>query len=485
MGSMINRNSFFSAFRWSYAEQLLSQVISLIISIVLARLIEPGAFGTLAIVNSFIAIANAMTLTGFGSALIQKEDASDTDFSSVVYFSLLIAVTAYGIIWCLSPGIAAFFADPLITDVLRVFSFILITASFNTVQRAYIARRMQFKLFFIAGLGAAVVSGGLGIFFAYQGYGVWALIVEYLSRSVFNIIILWILSGWRPRALFSIESIKGIYRFGSRIIISSLADAVYQQLRSFAIGKKYTAADLAYYDRGRQFPSILITNIDTTLANVLMPALSRIQDDKIRVKYIIRRAIRTSSVILFPLLVGMAACAEDFVTLLLTDKWLPCVPYMQVLCMSLMMKPMITSGLQGILAIGQSRAYMWLQLTQKAVGIIVLLGTILFFKSPFYIAIGEIAAYLLFLFVSAIPYKRCLNYTIYEQLSDIVPQFILAIIMGAAVHYIRIFGFGSVQTLFLQIVTGGIFYICAAFILKMDSFIYILDFSLTFIRKKR
>ena len=398
---MINRKSFFSAFKWSYAEQLLSQMISLVISIVLARLVEPEAFGTLAIVNSFIAIANAVTLTGFGSALIQKEDASDTDFSSVVYFSLLIAVSAYGIIWFLSPVAADFFANPLITDVLRVFALILITASFNTVQRAYIARKMQFRLFFTAGLWAAVISGASGIFFAYQGLGVWALIIEYLSRSVLNIIVLWILSGWKPKAVFSIESIKGIYRFGGRIIISSLADAVYQQLRSFAIGKKYTGEDLAHYDRGKQFPSVLITNIDTTIANVLMPALSRIQNDKIRIKYIIRRSIRTSSVILFPLLTGLAVCAENFITLILTEKWLPCVPYMQALCIALMIKPMITSGLQGILAIGQSRVYMWLQMMQKAVGIVVLLGTILFFNSPFYIAIGETAAYLLFLFLSA------------------------------------------------------------------------------------
>jgi O-antigen/teichoic acid export membrane protein len=480
----ITKKKVLSGFSWTYAERMLAQAVSFVVSIILARLLEPEAYGTLALVNVFIGIASALALTGFGSALIQKKEADNVDFSSALFFSFGISLLVYAIIFFCAPLIASFFSTESIIPLIRVFSLSIVIASINTVQHAYVIRNMQFKFFFLSTLFGSIASGIVGIFLAYYGHGVWALVVQYLTNSIINTIVLAFISEWKPKLTFSLSSIKSIYSFGWKVIVSSVVDAIYRQLRSLAIGKKYEKTDLAYYDKGLQFPSLLITNIDTSIANVLMPAISSVQDDSGRVKEMVRRSIKTSSTILFPLLIGLAVCAKPIVIILLTDKWVPSVPYMQLLCIALMMKPMQTANMQGILAIGRSDVYLRIQMIQKLIGIVVIAITVFCFKTVIAIAVGEIVAYLLFAIINVLPNRRLLGYTLKEYIADIMPQMVLAIIMGVIVTAVTVLNLSIWPALILQIFTGAIVYIALAWVLRLDSFTYLLNLLRSYVKTK-
>lgn len=483
--NVATRKSIFSGFGWSYAERMLAQIVSFAVSVVLARLLGPEVYGTLSLVNIFISIASAIALTGFGSALIQRKEADNLDFSSALYFSFGISVAAYTVLFLAAPLIAHFFDAESIIPVLRVLSLSLVIASVNTVQHAYVIRKMQFRLFFISTVCGSVVSATVGILMAYNGYGVWALVTQYLSNSIINVVVLAFISGWQPEMHFSLSRIKTIYSFGWKIVAASAVDAIYRQSRSLAIGKKYTASDLAFYDKGLQFPSLLITNIDTSIANVLMPAISSIQDDRQRVKEMVRRSVKTSSTILFPLLIGLAVCSEPVVLILLTKKWASCIPYMQLLCLALMIKPIQTANLQGILAIGRSDTYLWLQLLEKAVGVIIIALTVVFFSSPLAIAAGEIAAYVLFAVINVYPNKKLLNYSLREQFQDIIPQMILAVCMGVIVSVLSLTSLSMPLTLVLQTVIGASIYIGGARALKIESFMYLWNLIKAYLTTKK
>lgn len=473
-----------SGFSWTYAERMLAQIVSFIVSIILARLLDPESYGTLALINVFIGIASALALTGFGSALIQKKEADNIDFSSALFFSFAISLIVYITIFFCAPIIASFFSIESIVPIIRVFSLSIVIASINTVQHAYVIRNMQFKFFFLPTLFGSIVSGVVGIFLAYYGYGVWALVVQYLTNSMINTIVLAFISEWKPEITFSISSIKSIYGFGWKVIVSSVVEAIYRQMRSLAIGKKYAKTDLAYYDKGLQFPSLLITNIDTSIANVLMPAISSVQDDSRRVKELVRRSVKTSSVILFPLLIGLAVCAKPIVIILLTDKWVPSVPYMQLLCIALMMKPIQTANMQGILAIGRSDVYLQIQTIQKLLGVVIIAITVFCFNSVIAIAVGEIIAYLIFAFINVFPNKKLLGYTIKEYIADIMPQMALSIIMGVIVTAITVLSLSILTTLLLQIFLGAVIYIVMAWGLRLDSFTYILNLLRSYVKVK-
>lgn len=476
----------FKIFGWSYAERLLSQGTSFLVSIFLARLLEPEAYGILALANIFIAIVNAATLTGFGSALIQKKEATNTDFSSTLFFSLLVGIAAYAFLYFSAPLIAGFLSpEPLLVPVIRAAALTLITAAVNTVQHAYVIRKMEFRLLFIASVWGNLLSAVIGLFLAFRGFGVWALVAQTLSKSIADIIALVFISSWRPKLVFSLDSIRQVYGFGWKIIASSVADAVYGQLRSLVIGKKYTTADLAYYDKGLQFPNLLISNIDTSLAQVLMPALSRVQDDLSEVRGVARRAMKISSVVLFPLLIGLMVCAEPVILLLLTEKWAPCIPYLRLLCLALMMKPVQTANIQALLAIGRSDIYLKIQLAQKCIGVGMIVLTVLCFSTPVAIAAGEVVSYLLFACINAVPNRKYLDYSIRDQLRDTVPQLLLAIVMGGAVSLLALLPLPSLPLLVFQVVSGAVIYISLARLLRLEAFMYLWELLFAYLKNRR
>ena len=469
------KKSTMSSFAWAFAERAGTQVASFIVSIVLARLLGPKTLGLLALANIFISIMNAVTNTGFGTALIQKKDADNLDFSSTLYFSMATGVFAYIVLFIAAPFIAKFFNVPKVCPVIRVMSIGFIFSSANVVQRAYVIRKMQFRLFFYSSIFVSVFSAIVGISMAYLGFGVWALVAQQLTKSVVDIIVLAIMSDWRPKLIFSINRIKIIYGFGWKVLVSAVLEAVYQRLRNLVIGKFYDEEALAFYDKGLQFPNLLVTNIDTTIANVLVSAESKVQDTLEKVKNMSRKSVQVSSTLLFPLLLGLMACADNVVPLLLGNKWNPCIPYIKILCIALMMMPVQTANMQGFLAIGKSDVYLRIKLIQKIVGTLVIVLALILSKSPISIAYSELVAYILFAAIMFVPNKKHLDYSAKEQLSDLIPQLLAAILMVAVVLCVPFVLKNRIICLTVQVLSGAAVYIGVSYLFKLPGFMYLFN----------
>lgn len=323
-------------FLWRFAERCGAQLVTFIVSIVLARILAPEDYGQIALITVFTTIMQVFVDSGLGTALIQKKDADDLDFSSVFYFNFAVCLVLYGVMFVAAPFIAAFYDDATLTPLVRVISLTIVISGVKGIQQSYVSRNMLFKRFFFATLGGTIFSAFLGIGFAYAGFGVWAIVVQQLSNTTIDTLILWLTVKWRPKKMFSWQRLKGLLTFGWKLLASSLLNTVYNNLRSLIIGKLYSSADLAYYNQADKFPNVIVSNINSSIDSVLLPTMASAQDDHVRVKAMTRRAIKTSTYIMAPLMMGLAFCAEPVVRLVLTDKWLPCVPFLRIFCITYM-----------------------------------------------------------------------------------------------------------------------------------------------------
>ena len=313
------KSKVFKGLCWKFGERVSAQLITLVVSIVLARILTPHDYGVVAIVMIFIAIANVFVSSGFGNALVQKKNADNLDFSSVFYINIGVGVVLYAVLFLTAPLIASFYGMPVLSPVLRVVGIRLVVASVNTVQQAYVSRHLLFKRFFWSTLFGTLISGVVGIAMAYSGFGVWALVAQYLTNTCTDTVVLWFTVKWRPERRCSWKRAKGLFTYGWKMLVSGLIDTGYRQLRGMIIGKKYTSEDLAFYDRGDKLPSLIITNINASISSVIFPTMSKFQDDRERLKQMTRRAIQISAYILWPFMVGFAVVAEPFVRLVLTE----------------------------------------------------------------------------------------------------------------------------------------------------------------------
>jgi O-antigen/teichoic acid export membrane protein len=306
---------------------------------------------------------------------------------------------------------------------------------------------------------------------AYTGFGVWALVGQQLTNQLFITLILWFTVKWRPQLLFSLVKVKGLFSFGWKLLMSALIDTVYRDLRSLIIGKMYNPAMLGFYNRGQQFPQLLITNINGSIQSVMLPVLSSQQDNRPRVKDIMRRAIVTSSFIIYPMMVGLAVTAEPLVKILLTDKWLPCVPFLQIFCASYALMPIHTANLQAINALGRSDIFLKLEIIKKCYGLAILGVTV--FYGVYAIALGQVLSGIISTFINAYPNKKLLNYSYVEQCKDIMPSLILSLLMGAVVYSFKWLGMAVWSTLIVQVCVGVILYVGMAWMFKLECFRYL------------
>ncbi|MBQ5988446.1 MAG: lipopolysaccharide biosynthesis protein, partial [Oscillospiraceae bacterium] len=327
-----DRKSVLSAVFWKFAERIGAQLVSVIVSIVLTRLLSPDEYGIIPLVLVFITIANVFVDSGFGMSLIQKKDADDIDFSTVFYFSIAFSSFLYLILFFLAVPIANYYGMPILVPVLRVLAVSIVIRAINSVQQAYVARKMIFKKFFVATIIGTVTSGVVGIILAYFGFGVWALVFQTLINNFMDTVILQFTIEWRPIKAFSFKRLKEMFNFGWKLLLQSFVLQLYANLRSLVIGKIYTPADLAFYTKGNQFPDLISTNVDTSISTVLFPVMSQSQESKERVKALARKSTHLTSYIMNPIMIGFIVIAEPFILLLMTDKWLPAVPYLQIYC---------------------------------------------------------------------------------------------------------------------------------------------------------
>lgn len=476
------RQKVFSNLIWRFLERTGAQAVSLIVSIVLARILSPSDYGTIALITIFINILNVFVDSGLGSALIQKKDADNIDFSTVFFTNILFCVVLYVLMFFASPLIAKFYARPELTNLIRVLSITILISGVKNIQQSYVSRTLQFRKFFFATLTGTIIAAILGILMAYHGAGVWALVTQQLTNLIIDTIILWITVKWRPDFVFSFQRLKGLFSYGWKLLVSALLDTIYNNLRNLIIGKKYSSEDLAFYSKGELFPKTIVGNINNAIDSVLLPTMSAEQDDKGRVKQMTRRAIKTSTFCIAPLMMGLAACAENIVKLLLTDKWLFCVPFLRIFCITYMFFPIHTANLNAIKAVGRSDLFLKLEIIKKIVGFVILLSTMWF--GVMIIAYSMLLASLVSQIINSWPNKKLLNYGYLEQLKDIMPGILLAIFMGVTVYFIKFVPIAYWLQLIIQIILGGVIYVTGAKIFKLETFSYLIEIlKVRFVKK--
>lgn len=467
----MNSKSTITNLLWRFAERCGAQAVSFLVSIILARLLAPEAYGTIALAMVFINILQVFVDSGMGTALIQKKDADDLDFSSVFYFNIAACLVLYAGLFLAAPSIAQFYGDPALTALVRALSLTVVVSGVRNIQQSYVSRHLLFKRFFFSTIGSTIASAVVGIAMAYAGFGVWALVGQSLSNVVTGTIILWATVPWRPRRMFSWQRLKGLLSFGWKLLVSSLLDTGYNNLRNLIIGKLYSSADLAYYNQGDRLPNLIITNINTSIDSVLLPTMANEQDDPARVRSMTRRAIKTSTYVMAPLMMGLAACAEPLIRLILTEKWLPCVPFLRIFCITYMFWPIHTANLNAIKALGRSDLFLKLEIVKKIVGLTILLCTM--WHGVMAMAYSLLLSSVLSQIINSWPNRKLLRYHYLNQLADILPALLLACAMGLAVYCIQFLGWGDLPTLCVQVPVGAALYLAGSALLRLDSFLYL------------
>ena len=477
----IAKNTVVASLVWKFLERGGVQGVQFVLSIVLARLVSPDDYGVIALVLVFIQIATVFVQSGFNTALIQKKDADEEDFSSIFYLSLFVALLCYGGLFLAAPVIADFYNQEILCPVIRVVSFTLFFGAVNSVQSAYVAKTMQFKRFFYSSMGAVLGSGVVGAVLAYQGFGVWALVAQQLVKDVLVCLILWFTVRWRPRVWFSMARVRGLFGFGWKLLCSALLDTVFRNSYNLIVGRIYDSQLLGFFNRGHQFPQVIATNLDGSIQSVMLPTLSAHNDDVREVKRITRRSISTSAYLLMPCMFGLAAVAEPLVKVLLTDKWLPCVPFLQLACISYALYPIHTANLTGINALGRSDVFLKLEIIKKSVTVLNILVTMPF--GIYAMATGQVVCGFISTVINSFPNKKLMGYSYFEQWKDLMPSFLLSILMAVIVWLMNAITVAPLLLLVMQIVVGIILYASFSRIFKLEVYTYFIDTLKGFVKR--
>lgn len=478
-----DRNRVLGGLAWKFAERTSSQAVSFVLSIILARLLMPKEYGLVAMINIFIVFANVFVTSGFTASLIQKKDADDLDFSTIFYCTFTISLLLYTIIYFFSPAIARFYNMPDLCLLTRVYALSLVITSYQTIQQAYISRHLLFKKTFVSTFIGTILSGVIGVVMAYNGYGVWALVAQFLSNIVINMVTLMFIIPWKPKLVFSMERAKILMRFGGGIFVSSLISKIYREIRQLIIGKMYTPADLGYYNRGMGIPHFVTNNIESTISSVLFPTMSDYSDNPERMKQILRRGIRTSSYILFFLFTLLATASKPLVILLLTEKWAPCIPYMQIFCISNMMLLISRCNVQAIKALGAGKEVIKLEVLKKPVFLLVILAVAKF--GPLAIALTSPVNSLYAMAMNMRPTRKLLSYSSSEQLKDFVPATMMSIVVAATTLPFVLLKTNDFVILILQVFVGILTFILFSKVFKVESYSYIKTVVVDTIKKIR
>ncbi len=474
-----------SNFIWRFAERCGAQSVAFVVSVVLARLLDPSTYGQLALVTVITSLLQVFVDSGLGTALIQKKDTDDLDYSSVFYFNLAFCLLLYAGLFFAAPLIARLYEAPELQPVIRTLGLTVVISGLKNVQQSYVSKTMQFKRFFFSSLGSNIASGVVGIAMALKGYGIWALVGQSLTSTGVNTLILWFTVGWHPKKAFSLQRVKRLLGFGWKLLASSLISTFYDKLRHLIIGLMYSTADLAYYDKGHQYPNLVVSSIGSAIDSVLLPTMAEAQDEKTRLRGMTRRSIRVSTYVMAPMMLGLSACAESVVRLLLTEKWMGAVFFLRIFCITMMFHPIHTANLNAIKALGRSDWFLKLEIAKKVVGLALLLGSM-------WISV-EAMAYSLFIstltgtLINTYPNKKLLGYRWAEQMKDILPNLALAAGMAVPVYFLQYLPLGDFPLLVLQVLTGAAIYIGLSALLKMECFVYLWGNARSFLKgaKKR
>lgn len=456
---------------WRTIEQFGVQIVNFGVAIILARLLGPEAFGTIALLTIFIALSEVIANAGFGQALIQKKDADDLDFNSVFYFSCAVGVLLYVILFCAAPLVAKFYDIPLLKILLRVLAIRVVLDMIGSIQNSYLSRNMLFKKSFFIAFPSTVLSGVVGIWLAYSNFGVWSLVWSSLSGCFLNLILRWYIIGWRPSLAFSFDRLRVLWGFGSKILVSGFLDTFFTQLYSIIIGKVYTPKDLAFYAKGDNMPRIGMNCIQGAISSVVFPAFSQIQNDKSKLKEAMHKTMRVASIIVFPMMVGLAIMSKPIILLLLGDEWIAVVPFMQMACVIYAFWPIHVISLQAIQAVGRSDIFLKLEIYKKGLALFVLLIT--FRSGVFMIALGRLLTTPLSVFINIYPNIKLIGYSFKNLFIDLHKSIIISVlflIIGVLTTY---FNLHTMVLLAVQIFAFIVVYFISIYFLSPDLLIYI------------
>lgn len=465
------KNTLFSNLIWKFGERFLAQIVSFVVSIVLARMLMPEDYGVISLILVFITFADVFVTSGFSTSLIQKKDADEIDFSTIFFCSFAVSIVIYVILFFTAPLIADFYSTPILVPILRVFSLRIPISSYNSIQHAYVSRNMLFKKFFFSTLFGTLLSGVLGVVAAYNGLGAWALIIQYMTNTIVDTIILRFTIQWRIKFKFSLKSASDLMKYGWKILAADLSGTFFEQLRSLIIGKIYLSSDLAYYNRGKSFSSLIMDNISTAMMSVLFPELSNKVDDIRQLKNTLRGAISIMSYVIFPLIGGLVVVAHPLTVVLLTDKWVMSVPYLQLLAIAAGISLIGNISLQSIKAIGRSDVVLKLEFIKKPVYVILLVVGVLI--SPLAIAMTMVIYSIYSSIANARPLSRLVAYSYKEQFQDIWQSFIMTIIMCLLIFEFKLIIRNDFELLVIQVIVGVIIYLCLSVFFRNKAFLYV------------
>ena len=414
----------FSSLIWKFLNGGTAQVIQLIVSIVVARMLAPADFGVVSLLLVFTSISTVFIQAGLGSAIIQKKDLTQIQLSSVFCYSFFSAILLYFLLYITAPLIEIFYKIENLSTYMRVLALVLIFGSFNAIQNALIAKQMLWKQQCICNIISVLLSGLIGIVFAYYKFGAWAIIYQQLSFSIITCISLFFVVRWIPSFRFSYKESKSLFKYGLNLLGANLIDTIFHNLENLIIAKKFTPATLAFFTKGRMFPYILVTNIDGSLQSVMLPVFSKRQDRIEELKSIIRKTISTSSFILVGILMTLLLCAEPMITILLGNKWLDAVPFTQMYCLIGLLIPLETSSSQAINAIGMSKIYFKIMSIKRTLGVLLLILATVLFQDVFAIVYAALLVEIIAVFIHTYYNFKILKYSPLEFVCDIYKNII-------------------------------------------------------------
>lgn len=459
---------------WSFSERIVAQLVSFVVSIVLARMLMPEDYGEIAILLIFISIADVFVSNGFGTALIQDKNADKNDFSTIFYCSLSVSLIIYIVLFFSAPLISSFYNKESLTIFMRVLALRIPISSYNTIQRAYISRNMMFQKFFYVTLIGTVISAIVGIAMAYNGFGAWSLIAQYLTNTVIDSISLTFIVDWRPELVFVPKRAKELMSFGGKVLAAELIGTTFDQIQSFVISKVFSPADLAYYNKGNQIPNMISSNINNSVMTVLFPAIANNNDDYCEVKKLTKKSIRVMAYVVFPLMIGLSLVSKEVIIILLTDKWATSISLMSILSIAVLFSLVGNTGLQTMKAVGRSDILLKIEAIKKPVLLLCLSIGVQFG------VMGVAISYCLYnvyaMIINFGVMGKIIGYNITEQVTDILDIFKISIIMGASVFCINFLKIESnFVNLIIKVIVGISVYLIASLLFKSTELKYFLN----------
>lgn len=461
---------------WKFMERISAQLVSFVVSIIIARILSPGDYGVVSIVTIFFTFSNILISGGFNTALIQKKDTKSIDYSTVLDITLIFSVITYVILFLCAPAIAGIYKQPVLVPIIRIMGFILPINGVKSVVCAYVSSTLQFRKFFFSTLIGTVISAMVGIFMAFYGFGAWALVAQQMTNAFVDTLVLLISTDFRIGFQFSLERAKTLFGYGWKILVSSMLNTIYAQIRPLVIGIRFSAADLSFYSKGESFPQLIASTITETLSAVLFPVLSEFQDEKEQLLQYTRRFISVASFLVFPMMLGLFATADNVILVLLTDKWAHVSFYVRIFALAGMFDMIHIGNCETIKAMGRSDLFLAMEVVKKSAYFIIIGTCIVFARKPEQLALASILCTAVAIIVNTIPNRKLIQYRYMDQLTDILPNLITASMMAVVVIAMGNRIPNVFVELILQIIVGAIVYILLNLVIKNPSMFYLLDY---------